>query len=696
MRYSKIALATILIMGSSQLQAEMLAAAEEDLMLLYEDEEMISIATGTYKPIHLAPSVAHVITAEDIKTSGATKLDQVLEMVPGIHVSLSTVNRLNYVYSIRGIHTGQNPQALILMNGHPFRSASSGARPNGFHYPVENIERIEVMRGPGSAVYGADAFAGVINIITKDADSLAGLSAGARSGSFGSQSVWLQNGQTLNDWDVAFSFEYLDSDGDDERIINSDAQTGLDAIFTTNASLAPGTLDTRYEVLNTQLEMLRDEWKVLLWNWQLKDGGNGAGGGQALDPMGHLENNTLMLDVEYNNPNYSDNWGLKSNLNYHRLDEHGYMNIYPAGANIGFGVLANGLIGNPGGVTQDLSYEVVGFYKALQNHQLRFSAGVIHSEMETKETKNFGSGVTLGTLTDVSGTPNIFMPNSKRNIAFVSAQDEWRLASDWELTAGIRYDDYSDFGNTTNPRLALVWATDYNLTSKLLYGRAFRAPSFGELHYINNPVTLGNKNVQPETIDTLELAFDYRPNFDVHTMLSLFTYKVKDLIDFAASGGGNKTAQNATDQDGYGLEAELEWDLTDTFVLKTNYAWQDSENADSGADVIYAPGQQASLSGVWMFKLDWSLGSQVNWVADRNREIGDSRPEIADYTIVDLTLRRANLMEHWEFSGSIRNMFDKDAREPSAYDAATNTVAIADDYPLEGRSVYLEARYHLD
>ena len=88
----------------------------------------------------------------------------------------------------------------------------------------------------------------------------------------------------------------------------------------------------------------------------------------------------------------------------------------------------------------------------------------------------------------------------------LSLQDEWQLAPDWELTAGVRYDHYSDFGATLNPRAALVWQTSPRLTSKILYGRAFRAPAFDTLYAQNNPVGLGNDSLDPETIDTIELA----------------------------------------------------------------------------------------------------------------------------------------------------------------------------------------------
>ena len=146
-------------------------ADEEDLMLLYGDDEIVSIATGTYQPITKAPSTASIITADDIKAMGAITLDQVLESVPGLHVIPSTLDRLNPVYTIRGIYTGQNPQVLFMLNGTRIApSLFTGGLADNSRMNVEDISRIEVIRGPGSAVYGADAYAGVINIVTKSAD----------------------------------------------------------------------------------------------------------------------------------------------------------------------------------------------------------------------------------------------------------------------------------------------------------------------------------------------------------------------------------------------------------------------------------------------------------------------------------------------------------------------------------------------
>ncbi|MDX1451563.1 MAG: Plug domain-containing protein, partial [Oleiphilaceae bacterium] len=127
---------------------------------------LTSIATGTQTPIDKAAAVATVITQEDIKAMGATDLDQVLETVPGLHVTRGESGFFPK-YIIRGITSTSNPQALVLINGTPITSLVYGNRGNAWGgMPIKSIERIDVIRGPGSALYGADAFSGVINITT--------------------------------------------------------------------------------------------------------------------------------------------------------------------------------------------------------------------------------------------------------------------------------------------------------------------------------------------------------------------------------------------------------------------------------------------------------------------------------------------------------------------------------------------------
>ncbi|VAW86806.1 TonB-dependent receptor, partial [hydrothermal vent metagenome] len=549
---------------------------EESLLLLYQDEEMISIATGTAKPLHLAPSVASVITAREIKTLGARTLDEALEFVPGLHVSRDQYSQ-SAIFSIRGIHSNFNSQVILLINGHPINEPISGSRPPQFKLPVANISRIEVIRGPGSAVYGADAFAGVINVITKRANEINGTVFGARTGSFGRKDIWAQHGTQLAGWKAAFSFERNTTDGDNKRYIEEDLLNNS------------GNMNTQYELYNTSINLEKNNWNLWLNSWNLKNAGVGVGITQTLDPLGKQEANQYTAKLNYKDKKFAKNWQLESNLTYRTGDQQSRYQLFPVGTVVqldsegniwtpgatsaGYAEFTNGMLGNPGGDLDHGSFETAFSYHGHNSHLVRLAFGIKYDRAVAKESKNFGPGVLdgvvlsadpntptpiSGTLVSVTGTGNIFLPDSSRTVRHLSLQDEWQFARDWELTSGIRYDHYSDFGSTTNPRLALVWATRYNLTSKLLYGRAFRAPGFGELYYINNPTTIGNNTLNPEVLDMVELAFDYRPTYDLEMVLNLFKYRADDLIAYGADG----IAQNMHNQRGHGMELDINYTAT--------------------------------------------------------------------------------------------------------------------------------------
>ena len=472
--------------------------SNEDLYLIYGDEDMLSIATGLSQPISKAPSTATVITARDIKAMGAMTLDEVLEAVPGLHVIPSTLDRLNPVYTIRGIYTGFNPQVLFLINGQRIVSSLyTGGMSTNSRMNVENISRIEIIRGPGSAVYGADAFAGVVNIVTKDAKELNGVNAGVRVGSFNTRDVWVQYGGDLgNDWQLAFNLEQATQDADKSRVVSSDYQTFFDGIFSTSASLAPSYLDQRYEATSYNLHVNNEQWKFGVDGWIQENRGLGGGSAQAIDHQGYDDFNHYLVSAEYNNKTFLD-WELTAGASFQVSEISSYFNVFPAGSvlpigndgnldnplaprapPIGYVLFTDGLIGNPGGISKVFQFDLTAHYGGWERHDLRLNAGARRESGETREKKNFGPGVIDGavpvidgSLTNVTGTDYVFGKDSSRRVSFFSVQDVWDFLPDWNLTAGVRYDDYSDFGDTTNPRVALVWNMSQNLTSKLLYGR---------------------------------------------------------------------------------------------------------------------------------------------------------------------------------------------------------------------------------
>jgi len=684
---------------------------DEELASFYDDDESVSIATGTSKPLHRAPAVASVITADEIRKMGARTLDEVLETVPGLHVSRS-FNRLNSLYSIRGIHTGNNPQVQLLINGTQLVDTVTGGRPPTFSMSVANIKRIEVIRGPGSAVYGADAFAGVIDVITKEADDIKGTVAGVRAGSFNTQDAWVQGGFVENDLNAKISLDYSRSDGDRDRVIERDLQSALDDAFGTHASHAPGALDTNYETFNGEIKLVKGAWSFSTYRWEQHHAGIGPGSSQALDPDGQQNVDYQQYEVRYDK-SLNQNWVLSFKLSHSDEEQRSEFTLFPAGAmfflnsqgNIAFLPSGNppviapfGIRGNPGGEEKNTSAEAVTFYRGLSAHVLRFAVGAKRVDLHADEAKNFGPGITDGSetqlsdsLIDVTGTPYVFIGDKERDAQWLTLQDEWSFTQDWELTAGVRVDHYSDFGQTVNPRLALVWETAYNLTSKLLYGRAFRAPAFDELYIQNNPSLQGNPQLDPEIIDTLEFAFDYRPVSEVVTKLNLFFYKTKDVIEFVPSDTA-RIAENVKDQEGKGFELELRWDVTRKFALSGNVSFQESEDEGTNTWVPEAPRLHSYMAANWAFSDAWSWQVNADYVAGRKRALNDERAPIGDYALFNTSIGYRIPTVNVLTTVTVKNIFGKDASEPSNADPS-GASAVPGDYPLEGRSVWLDAQY---
>ena len=673
---------------------------EEELALAFGDAEFVSIATGRSQPIARAPAVASVITDADIKKIGATSLEEILETVPGLHVSVSPVG-YNPIYVVRGIQSEFNPQVLVLINGIPITNQYLGNRSQVWGgFPVNNISRIEIIRGPGSAIFGADAFSGVVNIVTKTATDISGNEFGIRAGSFNTKDAWILHGSNIHDFEVAFSLQLHDTDGYEE-VIDQDAQTGFDALFGTTASLAPGPINTKRDNVDARVDVVKGDWQFRLGYQGRRDMGTGVGISQALDPNGSGNSDRLNTDLTYHDTTYND-WDLTAQISYFDISAKSDLVINPPGAATPLGAFPSGVIGNPDVYERHTRLNLSAFYTGIDDHQLRLGAGYNYDDMyRTEESKNFflvagGLPVPLGSVVDVSNDPtSVFIQPHDREAYYEFLQDEWSFAPDWNMTAGVRHDHYSDFGDTINPRLALVWQTKYNMTSKLLYGHAFRAPSFAELYNINNPVAIGNPELDPETIDTIEIALNVQHTPDLSTGLSLFHYKMSDIIRLVLDNPTSPTTststyQNTGNQTGHGFELEATWDVRKDFTLKGNFAFQDSKDEDTNSDAANAPQKQLYVRADWEFKRDWNLDGQANWVADRKRAAGDTRPEVDDYTTVDVTLRYKPENSPWEFALSGRNIFDEDVREPSPAPGL-----IPNDLPLAGSSYFVEAGYHL-
>jgi iron complex outermembrane receptor protein len=668
------------------------ATLDDELASTFGERAFVSIATGNRQLANKAPASATVITAQDIAAMGATDITQVLESVPGLHVSVGSEGYYPR-YFFRGIATEFGPEVLFLVNGQKANTNFVG-NPSFVvgQTPVANISRIEVIRGPGSALYGADAFSGVINIITKGASEARGTEWGARLGSYSSRDVWTQYGGKWGEIDAAFFLQVGRTDGQ-RGLIEKDFQSALDAVFGTHASLAPGRLNTESKAIDTRIELAYQNWR---WRagYQKRVNGLGPGIAEALDPIGRLREQRFNSDLNYQKNNLIPGMDVTIAYSYLNLinapgDPH--YTLLPAGT-FG-GLFPDGLIGNPGHSERHHRFAVAGSYSGFSSHRLRFGTGYELEDLyKVEEYKNFnfvnGAPTPLGQVVNATGNAGlVYLLPHKRHLSYAFIQDEWDFAKDWSLTAGIRHDRYSDFGTTTNPRLALVWQAGYNVILKALYGRAFRAPSFTEQYNLNNPVNIGNPAIKPERIKTGELALVWRVSPVLQTTVTLFDYRESDLIAYVRPAGNNQgIATNTGDQTGKGLEWEVNWDILRNWRVSGNYSYQRSINQATGKDAGLAPHHHLFARSDWRFAPLWQLGSTFNYVADRKRQPGDPRTAtVPDYSTVDLSLRREKLWGRWEFQAAVRNLFNRDAREPSLTPGN-----IPFDLPLANRSWYVQ------
>lgn len=663
------------------------ASDEDDLAFAYGDKATVSIATGSRQTLRRAPAVASVITAEDIKAMGATDLDEALETVPGVHVS-RTADRYFSTYMIRGIVGNPlNPQVLMLQNGIPVNELYRGDKGQAWGgLPLDNVARIEVIRGPGSALYGADAYAGVINIITKAAVDTPGTEFGARAGSANTWNTWVQHGGKQGAVDVAAYLRVGSTDGSKETIAR-DRFSG-----TANPSLAPGPIHTGYDAVDGSLDLGYEKWRLRA-GYKLRDKlGTGAGIASALDPVGSEKSERITADVSWTDLQFARDWGLGFTGSYLHYAESAYYQLFPPG--FAANAFPNGMIGGPSRDQRQLRLSGFANYTGFAGHSVRIGGG--HDDLNLYKTgthKNYlltagapspDLAFTGGAVADYYDRQSHILPH-RRKLDYVFAQDEWNFARDWTLTAGLRRDIYSDFGGTTNPRLALVWDASLDLTAKLLYGQAFRAPSFSEQYGIN-PVANGNASLKPENVRTLEAAFSWQAHRDTQINLSFFRHRTQDVIALVGT-----TFANAGSQRGRGMELEATWDADRNLRFTGNYSHQRSTDDATQTDSGLAPHHHIYARADWRFMGGWLLSPQVNWVADRKRAVGDTRPDVSNYGTADITLRTNRVDRQWEFAASVRNLFNADAREPSL----GNPVYIPNDLPLSRRSFYFQATYSL-
>ena len=655
----------------------------------YGNEKMLSIATGHPIPQKLSPSVTSVLTSEDIERIGARRLFDVLEYLPGVHVSSARSG--NSVIGFRGIYSETNSQMLILVNGIPLRNTAIGGKPSNWTLPVKNISHIEIIRGPGSMLYGGDATTGVINIVLKSGRELNGGNAGTFIGSQDTFEGWAQYGQKIEDWEYSFSAQGGTTTGSKD-LIERDAQSFLDNLFQTRVSNAPGYTHFGRNDFDARVDIAYKDWLRIRAGYQgFHNVQTGEGGALALDNSGFTNEDIYNIDLSIKQ-RISDDLGYESKLYYLGQDTDWDYKLLPAGT-LG-GLLPQGATSQAANFQGTTGFTNQFNYTGIQHHNVLLGLGILYNWVTDVSNKinylitpGFIQQIPLTELSAIGKDPTQISKN--RTNFYALFQDEWNFTPDFYLTTGLRYDYYSDVSEGFSPRISLVWNANINLTTKLSYSRSFRPPSFLEK---NLPASPG-KAIQSEIVNTVEFQIENKWSPGLITSANVYWFELDNLITSVSDSSLTSTVSvspnpvaftNADKINGIGLETEGRYDINDRLSIALNYSYHGVSNSNQTG---LLPEHMIKALVDWEFYKDWSLGMQLNWIGERRRPANDPRGNLSGYFIAGLTLS-SHFARSLDVILRVNNLFGSNANEPSL-----NPNLLPGDVPINERSILGQVKW---
>ena len=657
-----------------------LTATAFDDSSIFSDTDYLGLVLGQKQTTRTSPITATVIDEDEILGIPALTIEDVFITTPGFHISKTSL--FSEVYSIRGLRWFYNPSVLTLVDGTPTPLTAVGGRSPAGGGPLSLWKRFEIQRSPGSAIHGADALAGVINTIPRTPQDVSGGEIGINAGSYNAQRGWLLYSTELGEFDTYLSVGTRHRDNNDDLFIESDGQTVLDNLMGTNASLAPGRMETwdreqflRYRLQNDTLFVEMTHNKIFA--------GRGAGVLETIQSSKNrfeYKNNEIKAKYKLNINKSTSSELVGGYRNAHYPSRHG--ELAPPGA---FFFVGDGPIRRFN--LKDQYYSLSANIKHSSAELGTIIGGIGYNQLEltdasvtTNITTVNGFLVQLPQLVTTTGAGNVLRFIRQEN-SHIFIQHEKLLAPDLTITYGIRWDYYNTIGGVTSPRAGLVWNSGLNATWKLLYGRAFRPPSLIELHREVVDSDRSSTLVE-EQVDTVEISNITKVNSKLTTTATLYNYRLKDII---TTDPNLERAVNYGIQEGYGAELEAIYKFNSHWTLRANHTQIDAEI--NGQYPGLSPKHMTYARLNWTYKPEWITGLEFKHIGKMRRPPGDDRNLVDDYNFTNFIVRRY-------FGNSLnialigRDIFNSKEKEPSS-----DAQLIYSDIPLSGRTFYIEAEY---
>ena len=591
---------------------------------------LIVTAERTAQPLSESIASATVITAKEIRELGAETVADVLRVVPGVALRQSGQQGAAATLKARGANANQT---LVLLDGQRVTSPAFIGGTDLSKFPVSEISRIEVIRGPISSLYGSEAIGGVVNIITKrpteaGGEALLGFGGNERA----ERALSLHGGDDRMAWQLTGSFPAYSGTrpNSDHSGTNLSGRILLPSVKGWELSLRgeryhdslglPGAdpNHTGYADLDDHMWWRRESLDLT--------GKRDVGRGQ-------VEWRTYRVSQELHNNAPGVDW--QSNP-----------------------VVYDSLITGTTKATE-----------ALYRFERGAHAWIVGGEYRDEGYEDIESGAAPSTQRNTIANRALFV------------QDRWGIGPETNLVFGARLDDHSTAGSKITPRLGVSRAVSPDTRVRASYSEGFRAPNFVELYYpvgAWGPGYSGNPSLKPEKSRQYELGVNTVRGNDAFD-IAVFTTGVRDLI----------AATYATPYDNIGRARqrgmEVSWDhrFSGPTRLNVTYSYIDAENRTTGQRLLGIPHSQISLTATSMVK-SWEIALTGRWTDKRPDLAFDpvtwasSDVKLAARAVFDLSLTRRGGKRSNPYV-VIRNLTDASYEEVAGY-------------LVEGRSIEIGTR----
>jgi outer membrane receptor for ferrienterochelin and colicins len=603
------------------------------------------IETRDQTPAHII-----VVTRQQIRERRYRNLADLLEDMPGVDFQRGTKSSQFNQFTIQG-YIGPN-KLLIMQDGIRIGHPAGGNIPVAENLALYHAKQVEFVYGPAAALYGADAVAGVINIITDHASNQQGAWGSLSAGNFGSREASFMAGFRNDGGNLAFNVGGHWQHADRAPLQNyygrefakADAKLGATVVIPA-ASREDYVGDIGSHSLFARMDMAD---KLTLGFYRHRFESLTSTG----DPpaMAIYQDNSIWAtttDTVYAKWRFDDTADFSSELtvDYSRMQvdpKAKYTNTYSLYAN-GYSYV----LGERFGIEQNINWKL--------NDTHRLQSGIGYQRHYAIETSSLPSPYDTAKGVNTQGFlyANTTLPLRIYDSRFDNFSAYAQLHSQWNdgisTLAGLRIDRHSDYGTSVNPRVGAVWKADAKNVLKAMYGKAFRAPSPEEMLssygtfsgakagglFVGTGFRIPNLNLQPEKANTTSLTWDWRPREDTNLIANLYRSKIEDLVITRTITGSDTTTiagatlTNPETKDNAGWQKQTGLDLIAQWRFRINSAWsgdlwssaswirgQIDEGTGTAWDIPLVADRKLKLGMVFRYHDRFTISPQLLWIGD--------------------------------------------------------------------------------